>query len=232
MPRFLRLWESCRCVFDDFKNDLHGSEPNRVFRERESSDWNARWWWCVKKYILEHWDTRWLQKTVVRWTSARDVARADPIAEMMKQSVCAVFSLSLVYFFCISFFSLSLSLSRFVSRSGARSFLHPECWRWLPTNATFWVCKSEEEEEEESKSIAMSQWKSDGCARAREEKRERETRVFFFLLIFDRKFSLSLFRVFCGVAMMIKRVPNCRLISSEIYDAIRERQNMHEGNLS
>ena len=32
--------------------------------------------------------------------------------------------------------------------------------------------------------------------------------------------------------MMIKRVPNCRLISSEIYDAIRERQNMHEGNLS
>ena len=107
----LRLWESCRCVFVDFKNHRHlYSEPNRVFRESSDTKRNARWWWCVKKYnSLHYWDTRWLQNWSVRWTSARDVARADPIAEMMKQSVCARCSLSLSYFFFVSRFSLSLS---------------------------------------------------------------------------------------------------------------------------
>jgi len=62
--------------------------------------------------------------------------------------------------------------------------------------------------------VKIGRMRARARGRERERERERERPEFFFLLIFDRKFSLSLFRVFCGVAMMIKRVPNCRLRST------------------
>jgi len=111
-------------------------------------------------------------------------ARADANSEM-KRSVCVVLSLSLVFFFCISFPFFSLSLVSFRGAARVRFCIRNAGDDYQQMQLSECVKAKKKKKKNRNLSLWASENRTDARARARKRERERERERPEFFFFFD-----------------------------------------------